>query len=207
MLYVLGAVCGYLAAITQVIAFGWYGWYLVQGAVDTNPLSWYLWLGETFVGLLIYADRTRDSSKYVGEVAALIGVICVTSFLTYQAWWQGTSDQIFSSVQFPDDIISTVIAIFAFVLWLDKRSTWGAGVVVWFFQIALLCAAYPLIRAAYVDPSAEPFGPWALWALAFILQFGAACLRWDGVTPLLNPINYAITHAAVAVIVWQGAVN
>lgn len=199
----LGAVCGYAAALIQAGAYGWYMLDLVEGSVHTNPVSWYLWLGETLVGLLIYADRTNDRSKWIAEAVAFVGVIAVAGYLTYQ-WWASGATELFGTVKVPDDLWSTGLAVLAFVVWVDKREHWGPGVANWVFQFALLAAAYPLIRAAWADPSAEPFWPWALWSASFFLQFLCACLRWDGVTPLLNPLNYLATHAAVAAIAYLG---
>jgi len=199
----IGAVCGYLAAVVNIIAFVWYGHGVLAGTVETNPLSWWMWLTETGVGLAIYIDRTRDLSKWSAEAVSMVGVTAVAGYLTVMAFI-GHAKTVLISVA-PVDYGATVAAAGAFVIWLSTRERHGAGIAILVFQIALVAAAFPLIRAAHANPLAEPFGPWALWTVAYGLQLLCAGLRLDGPGALWNPLNYTLTHGAVAWIVWQGA--
>jgi len=60
----VGAVFGYVAAAIMVVAFVWYGHDIWTGSARTNPLSWWMWAIETFVGLMIYADRTDSRTCF-----------------------------------------------------------------------------------------------------------------------------------------------
>jgi len=198
----LGAWSGYFAALVQAVAFIWYCSEVFSKEAHTNPISWWLWLGETLVGLLIYVDRTRDTPKWLNEAVALVGVVSVALYLAVRMFL-GDAAVILAPVE-PIDIGAAAAAIGTFWFWLLTRKKWGAGASLWVFQIALITAAFPLIRATFVDPSAEPFWPWALWTVSFSLQFLCAAFRWDGIETLLNPLNYAITHGLIAWIIWLG---
>lgn len=201
----LGAQLGYLAAVVNAVAFVWYSFGILSGETETNPITWWLWLAETFIGLLIYADRTRDTSKWLAEAISMVGVTIVGGYLIFQVF-AGHQEVVLHSVQ-PIDFLSAGLAAVALIFWISTRKRWGAGASLWVFQLALFSAAFPLIRAVAADPSSEPFWPWALWTGAFVLQALCAMLRWDGKEPLLNPINYAVTHGLVAWIIWFGALG
>lgn len=203
--HTLGAVCGYLAAVLNIVGFIWYSRAIATGSVETNPMSWWMWFAETGVGLAIYIDRTRDSSKWSAEAASMVGVTAVAGYLTVMAL-VGHAKAVFATVAVVD-YGATIAAVASFIIWLSTRKKHGAVVGILVFQIVLVAAAFPLVRAAYVNPSAEPFGPWALWTAVFALQALCAWLRWDGVTALFNPINYTLTHGTVAWIVWYGAAS
>lgn len=195
----IGAACGYLAAALNAVVFVWYGREVLVGKVDTNPITWWLWMIETAVGLTIYVARTQDRSKWAAEAVSMLGVVIIAGYLTVMAFF-GHARVVFASVEIVDYGVAA-LAIVAFVVY----NKCGPKVAIFVFQAALIAAIFPLLRATLVNPSAEPFGPWALWAVAFTLQALCAGLRWDGADTLLNPINYALTHGAVAWIVWQSA--
>lgn len=201
----VGAWSGYLAAVLTLVAFAWYARDIWAGATVTNPISWWLWMGETFVGLLIYMDRTRDMPKWIAEATSLVGVVIVGIYLGVKALL-GDASMVFASVE-SIDLVATVVALATFGFWLTTRKKWGAGPSIWVFQVTLLLVAFPLVRATFADPSMEPFGPWALWSLAFILQAFCAWVRWDGYEPIINPINYAVVHTVVAAIILFGAAS
>lgn len=195
----IGTAAGYTAAIIQVIAFLLYCFEVFSKQAHTNPVTWWLWLGETLVGLLIYADRTQDRPKWITEAVAFVGVILVSLYLGVRMYL-GDSSIIMESVE-SVDYLAAATAVGAFCFWLATRKRWGPSASIWVFQIALISAAFPLIRATLANPSAEPFWPWALWTLSFIFQLVCSLLRWDGFEPLVNPLNYAITHGVVALII------
>lgn len=197
----LGACAGYSAAFVQAIAFTWYCIIVFSHDAHTNPISWWLWLGETLVGLVIYIDHTRDTPKWINEAVAFVGVIMVASYLALRIF-MGDTAIVLAPVE-TIDIVVAVATVATFCFWVLTREKLGAGISLWIFQIALVAAAFPLIRATFVDPSAEPFWPWALWTLSFSLQLLSASLRWDDIEALLNPLNYAATHGLVALIVWH----
>lgn len=198
-----GARVGYLAALLQFVAFGLYGQGLFDGSIHTNPVSWWMWGVETLVGLVIYADRTQDASKWAAEAASLLGVLGVNLYLGYRML-SGDIAAVLEPVALLD-LVSTILAGIAFWFWLASRKRLGPEPALLVFQFALLAAAFPLIRSAYVDPSAEPLWPWVLWSISFGLQLLCTTIRWDGWMPLLNPANYLATHAIVAAIIWYGA--
>ncbi|OGG39894.1 hypothetical protein A2118_00725 [Candidatus Kaiserbacteria bacterium GWA2_50_9] len=201
----VGAVFGYVAAAIMVVAFVWYGHDIWTGSARTNPLSWWMWAIETFVGLMIYADRTRDISKWVAEAASLVGVVVVALYLAVIAI-QGHVSVVFASIE-SIDFVSTGAAIVTFGFWIATRKKLGAGPSIWVFQVTLILVAFPLIRATLADPSVEPFWPWTLWTISFGFQTVCAWLRWDGYEPVVNPLNYAIIHCLVAVIVLLGTAS
>lgn len=197
-----GAAAGYLAALANAVAFVWYGLYIWSGEAVTNPVTWMLWLGETAVSLSLYADRTRDRPKWMAEAVSMVGVVGICGLLGAKAA-MGDLQLVLAAIE-PIDVVIAIITVMVFKFWLGTRKMGGAGAALWAFQIALILAIAPLARSTYADPSAEPFWPWALWTVTFGLQTLCAWWRWDGWTPLLNPINYALTHAIVAGIVWYG---
>ena len=197
----LGAQAGYVAAILQAIAFVWYCVVVFSNDAHTNPISWWLWSGETLVGLLIYADRTRDAYKWLAEAVALVGVIAVAGYLAARIFI-GDASVILAPVE-SIDVYIAIAAIGTFVFWLLTRKKWGPGASIWVFQVVLVLAVFPLVRATYANPVAEPLWPWALWTASFSFQFLSAALRWDGYEPLVNPLNYAITHGLVTWIILQ----
>lgn len=200
----LGVEVGYVAAFVQAIAFIWYCIAVFTEHAHTNPISWWLWLAETAVGLAIYADRTRDMAKWLTEAVALIGVVIVAGYLAVLSL-SGNAAFALQTVE-PADYVAAATAACVFLFWILTRKTWGSGLSLWLFQIALLLAAFPLIRATFANPGSEPLWPWILWTVSFALQLFAAVLRWDGVSGLLNPLNYAITHGIVAGIILSNAV-
>ena len=198
----LGAQAGYVAAVLQAIAFTWYCVVVFSNEAHTNPISWWLWFGETVVGLLIYADRTRDMYKWIAEATALVGVVAVAGYLAVRMFL-GDARVVLATVE-PVDIAIAIAAVAMFIFWLLTRKKWGPGISVWVFQIVLVLAIFPIVRATYANPAAEPLWPWILWTVSFSFQFLCAALRWDGYEPLVNPLNYAITHGLVSWIIFQG---
>lgn len=201
----LGAGFGYLAGFLNIVAFIWYNLDVVMGNVITNPVTWWLWLGETIVSLFLYIKLTKDFSKWAAEAVSLLGVATVLLLLSLKTF-SGDSTIVFAAVE-PIDYLSAIVAVAAFSVWLKTRKTHGALVASWVFQLAIVSAAVPLIRSAWADPSAEPFGPWAVWTIAFGLQTLCSGMRWSGFTPLLSPLNYTALHGIVALIVWFGAAS
>ncbi len=201
-----GSWCGFLAALTNLLAFTWYVYEVFGGKVDTNPVTWYLWLIETAVSLTLFRDRTHDMSKWLAEGVSMVGVLLVAVYLTGKVIG-GQAAIVLASVQ-PSDVIPTLIAGAAFLVWTQtKDNPRYTGLALWVFQIALFAAVVPLIRATYAHPSVEPLGPWAMWTGAFTLQSICVILKLKKgeIDTLLSPINYAITHGAIALIIWQGA--
>lgn len=201
----IGARFGYCAALLNAIAFLWYGYDTLAGTTATNPITWWLWFGETLVGLLIYADRTRDMSKWLVEAVSMIGVACVGGYLIYRVV-TGHATTVLEPVE-PVDFLVSLTTVGVFIFWLKTRKRLGSSVSVWVFQVVLIAAALPLIRSTIADPTAEPLVPWLIWTGAFTCQTMCVLLRWDGWTPLLNPINYVITHLIIVVVVWQCATS
>jgi hypothetical protein len=202
----IGTVAGYANAVLQIVAFAWYGITIYSGATHTNPITWYLLFIETVVGLLIYANHTKDVPKYAGEIIALIGVVGMGIYLTTQTLW-GTR-LVWETVDWNTDLIPTVAAVGAFLYWFPRRnSKRHSRIALWLYQIAIFGAMGPLILSTWTHPTAEPFGPWAVWTVGFALQTICAAFRWEDKESLFNPINYAITHGIVAGIVWYSAAS
>lgn len=200
----LGWASLYLAAFANAIAFVWYFVEAISGQVGTNPVSWVLWLIETGVGLFLYSRRTEDRCKWRVEQVSMIGVGVIVVCLAVKAVEAG-AEAVLAPVRWVD-AVPTVLAVWAYKFWLGTRRVDGGAGALWVFQLALFAAAVPLIRTVYADNTAEPFGPWALWFVAFILQTLGVALRWEkGKNDLLfNPVNYAVVHGLVAWIVWHG---
>ncbi|MEK7510800.1 MAG: hypothetical protein AAB582_01005 [Patescibacteria group bacterium] len=195
-----GAVCGYSAAVLNAIGFVWY--FLVIGETQTNPVTWLLWLVETGVSLWLYRSHTGDRAKWAAEAVSLIGVIGISFHLFVLQPMQGNGGTVWQTVE-PIDYLVAILAIVALVYYWrsQKQGKTASRRALWIFQAALLTAILPLWRTVLDDPTSEPFWPWMIWTLAFVLQTFCAWLRWEDRTTLLNPINYAITHGVVALIV------
>ena len=201
----IGAGFGYLAAFLNVVAFVWYVVVIFGHDVTTNPITWWLWLGETITGLLIYADRTKDRSKWLLEATALVGVVIVGGYLAVEAVL-GKVDVVLASVETIDYWI-TGLTIATFCFWLGTRKRLGASAALWLFQVVLLLAAVPLIRATWETPSAEPLGPWAIWTLAFVSLTICTRLRWDGKDVFIYAASNMATHGIITAIVLVGVVS
>ena len=189
----------------MVTAFVWYCWTVFSGEATTNPISWWLWFAETAVSLMLYADRTRDTSKWFAEAVSMVGVTMVSGYLIWEVL-SGGEKMVFASVE-TVDYIAFLFAALAFCVWLATRKKVGAGLALWIFQLALISAVFPLLRATFADSSSEPLGPWVLWTGVFFLQTVCAWLRWDGYEPVISPINYTLTHGLVVVAITLGAAS
>jgi hypothetical protein len=117
----LGAISGYSAAIVQAIAFAWYCVLVFSHDAHTNPISWWLWLGETLVGLLIYIDHTRDTPKWINEAVAFIGVVLVGSYLLVRML-SGDTNVVLAPVE-TIDIVVAVATVATFCFWLLTRES------------------------------------------------------------------------------------
>lgn len=215
----LGSVVAIASSALQVAAYAWYIPLVVDGSADTNPLSWLMWLVETFVGLVIYISLTNAWRKYLTEVFALIGVAIICGYLLYK-WYVADGKNPFDNVDWGTDQLPTIVAgvILAFWALIESFSLLGklpnrwehllVRVCMWLYLIPLVWAAYPLIRSTYEHPHAEPFGPWFLWTICFGLQVLSVWITWDrkrdSLEAYFNPIGYTATHLAVAAIVYLG---
>jgi FtsH-binding integral membrane protein len=204
----IGAALGYLAGFLNAAGFVWYCQVMFASETTTNPISWWLWLGETLISLVIYWDYTRDKSKAFAEFVSLIGAAVVSLYLLWRVL-TGDSSIVFSAVETVDYYVGG-FAVVAFVVWFvtrDVQNRHKAKLAVIVFQLALFAAVVPLVRSTYADPSAEPLGPWVLWTGVFLLQSICAGLRWDGWTPLISPINYTLTHFLVVLAIILGTAS
>ncbi len=199
----VGAVFGYTAAFMNAVGLAWYSRDMFFGETITNPVTWWLWLVETIISLIIYVDRTKDMSKWATEAVSAVGVSIISLFLLFQTL-SGEAHSVFETVELVDYIAAT-FAVVALVVWIVTRKTYGAGIALWVFQLALLSAIFPLMRSAVVETAVEPLGPWVLWTIAFAFQAICAYLRWDGYEPIVSPINYTITHGLIAITILHSA--
>lgn len=198
------ASCGYLAAALNLVGFGLYFFEAFRGHVDTNPVTWYLWLLETFVSLTLYSSYTEKPSVWAAEAASLVGVILFCLYLTFEVV-VNKKEVGWANVELIDWVTSlAVVIVYAIWLRMKDRPQWKKYSLV-LFQVVLLAVAVPLIRSAAMHPHAEPFWPWAVWTVSFSLQALCAWLfqKNDGVA-LANPVNYALTHGIVAVLAFGG---
>ncbi len=204
----IGAALGYLAGFLNAVGFIWYCQVMFTSETTTNPISWWLWFGETLISLVIYRDYTRDMSKWFAEFVSLLGATVVSLYLLWRTL-TGDSSIVFASVEMVDYYVGA-FAILAFAVWFvtrDEQNRYKARLAVIVFQLALFAAVVPLVRSTFADPSAEPLGPWVLWTGVFLLQSICAGLRWDGWTPLISPINYTVTHLLVVLAIIFGAAS
>ncbi len=201
----VGAAFGIVAGILNLVVFVWYCWTAFSGETTTNPISWWLWFAETLFCLFIYIDRTRDFPTWFTEAASMLGVTVISGYLIWEILI-GDSSIVFASVE-TVDYVALGFAVLAFVVWAFTRKDDGKGPAIWFFQLALLSAIFPLVRSAYTDPTSEPLGPWIAWTFVFLFQTICAWLRVREPGAVVNPLMYTITHALVVGAMILGAAS
>lgn len=93
------------------------------------------------------------------------------------------------------DQICFVIGIIAGLLWLIKKSTSSAQILI---QIAIVIGFIPTVSNAYHSPTTELWYAWGLWTISFVAQFFAVKYVWKGkYIEFLYPVNMVLWHAIV----------
>lgn len=206
----VGLVFGVVSAILHLAGYVLYAEGLINGEIETNVVSWSLWVVGTLIAYLVYRDIAHDWVKSLLNLICTISMFFIFGLLISNVL-QGSISLEFDSEMITDLWIA-VVDIFVMFIWILFRNR-NLRVVNFFFQLDIIISFIPIVRATIADPSAEPLLPWALWAAAYLFQYWCVGYRVEekieenedeGEEKLHTPFNYFAWHLVMACIILAG---
>lgn len=178
------------ALLGNVVAFVIYNWQMLLGQSAPNAASWGIW---GLITILNFSSYRVMSGDWVKSLLPTLGsALCILTLVI--AVFQGRLAALDAY-----DEISLVVGAIAAVVWWQTKSATKAQVLI---QICFAIGFIPTYLSVWNDPENERLLAWAIWSLVFAIQIIVVWLRWRGQKmDLLYPINLAVLHLAVAVLV------
>ncbi len=136
----------------------------------------------------------------------------ILGLLGYKLWLTPEEYFVLDGDMLRDFAIAVLDIFVVFICFLFRKRS--LGVVDGFFQLDIFLSFVPIMLATFADPTGETLLPWALWTVAYFLQYFCVGLRADIKDGEVDkestkrsqntPFHYLAWHAVMTVTVFFG---
>lgn len=170
------------------VAYMLYNVGILFGDTHPNVSSWFVWAFITVLNFTSYQSMTGDWVKSL--LPTTNSIMCIlTALLALPVGSFRSLEQI--------DIVCFVIGVIAGLLWITSKRSAVAQIIL---NIAIAVGGIPTIVGMINGTHREPWLPWLIWSVTYVLQYLVVKFRSGKGLDFLYAINCIVMHSAVFVL-------